>query len=156
MDIYEIIQSVSDMLGININQPPIVYEDETKEYCYDKLKINIKHQIIKDNDKFIYLLHAKELGKYRYDSMILNDTKDVYNVFIRFIRDSYYDSPVKFNNWRRHEEHNDNFLLHYQKHPTYFYMGLYSNNNLDDFYRVYVKRNKEEMYNEYITEEVVF
>jgi len=147
MDIYEIMQSVSDMLGININRPPIVYEDETNEYNNDTLKRSIKHQIIKDHNNFIYLLHTKELGKYRCESMILNDTKDVYNVFVRFIRDSYYDSPIKFNNWRRHEEHNDSFLLHYRKHPKYFYMGLYSDNRLDEFYRVYIRKKKEDMYN---------
>lgn len=104
MDIYKIIQDVGDILGISITQPPIVYEDETNEYDNDTLKRSIKYKIVKENEDFVYLVHDRGLGKYRCDSMILNTTKDVHDVFVQFIRDSYYDSPIRFNNWKRHIE----------------------------------------------------
>lgn len=156
MELYKTIQDIGNILDININQPPILYENEIDEYSHDTLKRKMTQRIIKNNDDIIYLLHTKELGNYYCDSRILKDVKDVYDIFVQFIRDSYYDSPVKFNNWKRCIEKNDNFLLKFNKHPKHFYMGLYCNHDLTEFYRVYIRKNKEDLYNEYITEKVIF
>lgn len=152
MDIYKIIQNVSDMLGISIKEPPIVYEGDTSQYWYDTLEKSTKYKIIKENERFIYVVHTRESDKYRCESVKLSLIKDVYDVFVGFISDSYYDSPIRYHNWKRQHENNDSFLLHYQKYPTYFYMGLYRDDDSNEFHRVYVKRMKQEMYNKYITQ----
>lgn len=152
MDIYKIIQDVSNILGLSIKEPPVIYEDETTEYLHDSLQRSTKYKIIKENDKFIYLVHITDLNKYRCESMKISTIKNVYDIFVGFVSDSYYDSPIRFRNLKRQEETNDSFLLHYQKHPTYFYMGRYQKEASAEYVRVYVRRNTDECYNEYITE----
>ena len=47
------------------------------------------------------------------------------------------------------EQEEAQFIKHYKNEPGYFYMGLYTNDNDKEFH-LYVKKNEEENYNEYI------
>ena len=43
------------------------------------------------------------------EEVALTTTKAIYNVFYKFVRDSYYDSPIHYNSLQRLEEDNLSF-----------------------------------------------
>ena len=151
MDIYNEIKYVSKIIGIELNPLPILYENTTTIYHDDVIDNCITYRILQRNDIFVYLYTETKYPEHtRYSE--IKTKKDVYDIFIEFVKDSYYDSPILFSNLKRIIENNTDFESYYNKHPTYFYMGLYKSDGSDDLKRVYVRRNKEECYNEYITE----
>ena len=150
-DIYSIITDIAKIIGININETGIIYEYEIVTKIYDKIDNIVCHQIHKEKDKITYIKKFTEHNVTEKEYFILKSIKDVYDTFNIFINDSYYDSPILFKNLQRVKQEETHFLKHYKNKPGYFYMGLYTNNN-DDEYHIYVKKNKEENYNEYIVE----
>ena len=59
------------------------------------------------------------------EEVSLTTTKAIHDVFYKFVKDSYYDSPIRYNNMERLWEDNISFEENYNKMPGYFYMGLY-------------------------------
>lgn len=116
-----------------------------------KKKIDITYQIHKEKDKITYIKKITKNNVTRKLFLTLKSIKDVYDIFTLFINDSYYDSPILFNNLQRLNQEETDFIKHYKNKPGYFYMGLYTNDN-DKRYHLYVKNNEEENYNEYIIE----
>lgn len=155
--LYEYIVNVSDILGIHITPPdtPCLYEDVTKYIENEVCTKSFHEKILYINGSIHfkrYVEHCDYTEELEYKE--IRTIQDVHNVFARFIKDSYYDSPILYNGLIKADEPMSEFTIAYLKHPTYFYMGKYENPTSSECVRVYVRRNMEECYNEYTTEVV--
>ena len=136
---YSHIMEISNILGIELCNAPLLYEYKITTLNGNVIDSVIHHKIHKIKDMITYTLETTE----RTTKIVeLKTMKQVNDIFCNFIRDSYYDSPILFNNLKKIED--DEFIDFYKKKPSYFYMGLYKNDSSRDLYRVYVRRNKEE------------
>lgn len=151
MDIYNIILDVAKIIGIHLNKTPIIYEYKIITKIYDNVESIVYHQIHKEKNKITYIKKITKNNMTEKHYFILKSIKDVCDTFSIFINDSYYDSPILFNNLQRVNQEETHFIKHYKNKPGYFYMGLYTNDN-DEQFHLYVKKNEEENYNEYIME----
>ena len=143
------ITHLSNILGLELSPPPNIYNYSTKIYIDDILDNYIQYKIMKIDNAFFYsYTESKYIEKTKYYE--LKNVKDVHDIFINFVRDSYYDSPILFCNLERVVD--NNFEEHYEKHRGYFYMGTYKNRNSDDLKLIYVRKNKKEVCYEYIVE----
>lgn len=149
MSVYEHIINIADILGIELCQPPLIYEYKITTYYYDDIVSIIHHQIQKIGNDITYVLKTSENDTITEKSVELKSIRLVNDIFCNFVRDSYYDSPILFNNLKKIEEDNDTFINYYRAKPGYFYMGVYKSDGCDRLNRVYVKRNKDKYYNEY-------
>lgn len=155
------IKQVATILDLNLTfslsfLSPIVYEYTTTTYDEDTLVSTVKQQVIQQGDIFKYMETVIEKDKVNIvEDLNLTTTKAIYDVFQKFVKDSYYDSPIHYNNMERLWEDRTNFQQNYSKISGYFYMGLYRQNvyNTSSLMRVYVKRIKDDStygpYNDY-------
>lgn len=145
-EIYDHIINISKILDIRLYNKPLIYDYKITHMKDNDIVSIIHHMIYKRGNIITYELKIK--GKETtYKNIELKTIKQVNDIFCNFIRDSYYDSPILFNNLKKKED--VKFKDFYKKKPSYFYMGLYENNN-NEISRIYVRKNREECYNEYL------
>ena len=153
--LYGYINEVSNILGICINHTNSIclYEDVTSHVYNDVCTESFHEKILNINGSIHFKRYVERRGRIEeLEYTEICTIQDVNNIFTRFIKDSYYDSPILFGGLHKIDEPMSEFTRIYLKHPTYFYMGKYGNDTSTEYTRIYVRRNTEECYNEYITE----
>ena len=155
--LYKYIYKVSDILGLNINPPDseYIFKDYTKYYENDIWIETFHQQVLNKNNILVFQKYLERpSGIYELQNYDINSEQDIHNIYTKFIKDSYYDSPINFLNLKKYDETESEFKKVYNNNQTYFYMGKYFQQSTSSFLRIYVRHNKDQVCNEYISKEI--
>jgi hypothetical protein len=152
---YDYIFHISKILGIHINPPhyECLYEDYTRFVDDDIWKETYHTKILNSNGHLYFKRYVDSPnGVKELDYSEIHSIQDVHNIFVEFVKDTYYDSPILYYNLTRQVETSKGFTRHYNRYPTYFYMGTYGKDIHSKYIRAYDNKNTEDYYYDYITE----
>lgn len=135
----------------NYNKKNIIfyyYETITKDMDINKIEYDICVLVKKDKFFEYQEWYCKNIKSKIFikNNIIIENLKIASDIIQTFVKDSYYDSPIKFLNMKKIDESYEEFLENYKKYDDYFYMGIFNSKSTKS--RIYVKYIDN--YNNYI------